>query len=110
MRDRGADGPGNRFGGHQSPFLMAAWTEAALLTGEGDEHLVAAVGTTDAGEAVVQIAAAKESAGHITDDRSPRTVLLGVSPVIGPLELGQVSLDGPKKRRLSRLARAVNRC
>jgi len=89
---------------------MATWTEAALLTGERDKHLVAAVGTTDAGEAVVQIAAAKESAGHVADNRSPRTVMFGITPVVGPLELRQVTLDGPKKRRLSRLARAVNRC
>ena len=49
---------------------MAAWTEAALLAGERDEHLVVAVGATDAGEAEVKIAAAKESAGHLTEDRS----------------------------------------
>ena len=61
-------------------------------------------------EAVVQVAAAKESAGHVADNRSPRTVMFGITPVVGPLELRQVTLDGPKKRRLSRLARAVNRC
>ncbi len=88
---------------------MATWTEASLLTGERDEHLVVAVGATDAGEAVVQIAAAKESTGHVTDDPTPRAVLFGVTPFIGPLELRQVTLDGLKKRRLSRSARAVNR-
>ena len=67
---------------------MATWTEAALLTGERDEHLVAAVGTTDAGEAVVQVAAAKESAGYVADNRSPRTKAFGVALIIGPLELG----------------------
>jgi hypothetical protein len=69
---------------------MATWTEAALLTGEGDEHLVAAVGTTDAGEAVVQIAAAEKSTGHVAYDRTPRNVLVGVTPGIRPLERGQV--------------------
>ena len=69
--------------------------EAALLTGERDERLEVAVGATDAGEAVVQVAAAKESAGHVADNRSPRTVMFGITPVIDPLELGQVSLNGP---------------
>ena len=76
MRNRTADGLGDRLGGQQGALLMAAWTEAALLAGEGDEHLVAAVGATDAGEAEVQIAAAKESAGHVADDRTPRAVAL----------------------------------
>ena len=67
---------------------------------------MAAVGATDAGEAEVQIAAAKESAGHVADDRTSRGVVL----VVGPLELGQVTLNGLVKPRLPRLARAVNRC
>ncbi len=77
-----------------------------MLTGEGHEHLVAAVGATDACEAVVQIAAAKESAGHVADDRTSRGVVL----VVGPLELGQVTFDGFIEGRLSRPVRAVNRC
>jgi hypothetical protein len=89
---------------------MAAWTEAALLAGEGDEHLVAAVGATDAGEAEVQITTEEESTGHIADDRSPRTVLFGIAPVKGPLELGQVALDRLVQRRLSWQSRPVNRC
>ena len=105
----GADGLGDRLGGRQGAFLVAAWTEAALLAEEGDEHLVAAVGATDAGEAEVQIAAAKESAGHLTDDRTPRAVAAGVSFVVGPLEIAEVNLDGLVQRRLSRLARPVNR-
>ena len=109
MRNRNADGLADRFGGQQGALLMAVWTEAALLAGKGDEHFVSTIGTTDAGEAEVQIAAAEKSTGHIADDRSPRTVLFCVSPVIGSLELGQVTLNGFAKRRLPRLARAVNR-
>ena len=92
-----------------SILLMAAWTEAALLAGEGDEHLVAAVGATDAGEAEVQIAAAKESAGHLTDDRTPRAVAAGVALVVGPLEIAEVNLDGLVQRRMTWPARPVNR-
>jgi hypothetical protein len=70
---------------------------------------VSTIGTTEAGEAEVQIAAAEKSTGHIADDRSPPTVLFCVSPVIRSLELGQVTLNGFVKRSLPRLARAVNR-
>ena len=86
--DRDTDGLCDRLGGHQSSFLVAAWTEAALLAGYGDEHLVAAVGATNASEAEVQIATPKEPAGHVTDDRTPRAVQFGVTPVVGSLELG----------------------
>jgi hypothetical protein len=41
-------------------FLGATGAHAALLAGEGDEELVAAVGTTDAGKAVMQVAALEE--------------------------------------------------
>ena len=91
---------GDGLGGQQASFLMAARTETTLLAGEGDEHLVAAVGATDACEAEVQIAAAKESAGHVADDRTPRAVAPGVVLVVGPLELGQVTFDGLIQRRL----------
>ena len=74
---------------------MAARTEAALLTGEGDEHLVLAVGAADAGEAEVYIAAAKEPPGHVPDDRSPWAVAFGLTGVVGPLELGEVTFDCP---------------
>jgi hypothetical protein len=67
---------------------MAAWTQATLLAGEGDEHLVAAVGTADAGEAKVQVAAAEEPAGHLADDRTPRAVVFCITLVVGALELG----------------------
>jgi hypothetical protein len=40
MTDSTADGLGDRLGGQQGALLMATWTEAALLAGEGDEHLV----------------------------------------------------------------------
>ncbi len=89
---------------------MAAWTKATLLAGEGDEHLVSAVGAADAGEAEVQVAATEEPAGDFADDRSPRTECLGVTRAVGALELGEVTLDGPVQRRTSRLAWPVDGC
>ena len=41
--DGSADRLGDRFSRQQGALLMAAWTKASLLTGEGYEHLVAAV-------------------------------------------------------------------
>jgi hypothetical protein len=40
--------------GQQRPLLVAGRAGAALLAGEGHEHLVVAVGAADAGEALVQ--------------------------------------------------------
>ena len=37
---------------------MAAWRKAALLAVKSDEHFMSTIGTTDAGEAEVQIAEA----------------------------------------------------
>jgi hypothetical protein len=49
MGDRRADFFGNVQRGQQRPLLVARGTGAALLTGEGDEYLVLAVGTTNSG-------------------------------------------------------------
>jgi len=51
-----ADRVGDRLGGQQGSLLMAACTKATLLTGEGDEHLVVAVGAADPGETEVHVA------------------------------------------------------
>ncbi|MGB5888398.1 MAG: hypothetical protein WBH75_00345 [Thermoanaerobaculia bacterium] len=44
-------GPGRP---QQLPLLMTAWTKAAQLAGEGDQKLVPAVGTADAGQTLVE--------------------------------------------------------
>ena len=60
------------------PLLMAAWTNATLRAGEGDEHFVAAVRAANAGKAEVQVAAAEEPADDLSDDASPLAVAFGV--------------------------------
>ena len=105
-----ANGLGDRFSRQQGALLMAAWTKAALLTGEGDENLVAAVRAPNAGKAEVQVAAAEEFAYNFADDQSPRAVAFCVALVIGTLEFRIVTLDGPVERRLPRPARAVDGC
>ena len=51
MCDGRADFFGNVDRGQQRPLLVARGTRAALLAGEGDEHLVLAVGAADSREA-----------------------------------------------------------
>ena len=57
MRDGKTDLFADVQGSQKSPFLMAGGTRTALLAGEGDKHLMLAVGTANAGEAFLQIAA-----------------------------------------------------
>ena len=54
-------------------FLVAGRAGAALLAGEGHEHLVLAVRAADAGEALVQIAALEEGLHAVPDDRARRS-------------------------------------
>jgi hypothetical protein len=60
-------------------FLGAAWADAALFAGEGDEELVFAVWAADAGEAVLEIAAFEESGDGLVNDRPPEAELAGVA-------------------------------
>lgn len=53
----------------QGALLVAAWADATLFAGEGDEQLVVAVAALDAGEAFVQVATF-EVAGDGALDRS----------------------------------------
>ena len=66
-------------------FPMAGGTPA-LLAGEGDEHLMAAVRAADAGEALVQIAALEKGRHGALDDRPPEAVLGLESLVVDLLE------------------------
>jgi len=47
-------------GRQERPLLVAGGAGAALLAGEGHEHLVVAVRAADPGEAFVQVAAAEK--------------------------------------------------
>ena len=57
-----ADGAGDPVAGLAHPALMAGGAEMASLAGEGEQALVAAVGTLEAGEPGGEIAAAVEGA------------------------------------------------
>ena len=64
------------------PLLVAGGTRAALLAGEGDEHLVLAVGAANAGKTSLQIAALEKGGHRLLDDRPPVPVLVLITLVI----------------------------
>jgi len=73
--------------GQQRPLLVARGACAALLAGEGDEHLVLAVGAVHTGEAFLQIAALEIGGHRLLDDRPPETVLLLINGHYGQWKL-----------------------
>ena len=86
MGNRRADFPGNVQRGQQRPLLVAGGTRAALLAGEGDEHLMLTVGAANAGVAFLQIAALEKGGHRLLDRRSPETVLGLITLVVDLLE------------------------
>jgi len=87
----------------------AGWAGAALLAGEGHEHLVGAVGAAHAGEAFAQITALEVGLDGVADDGAPEAVLGREALVVDALELVEVSGgDAPEAGGL-RVAGAVER-
>jgi hypothetical protein len=75
MRDGKTDLFGHVDGRQQTAFLVAGGAGGALFARIGNEHLVLAVGTADAGEALVQITALEKGRHGALDDRPPEAVL-----------------------------------
>ena len=67
---------GNVDRGDQHALLVAAWADAALLTGKRYEQVVPAIGAAHSGEPLAQVAAAKIGIHRFTDDGSKETVAL----------------------------------
>jgi hypothetical protein len=103
-----ADGVCDRLRREHGPFLMATGTQATLPAGEGHEHLVPAVRTTDPREAKVQVAAAEKGACRVADHGTPGTIARGIPVVVGLFELRQEPLDHLIERRGARLARTID--
>ena len=79
----------------QGPFLVAGRAGAALLAGEGDEHLVVAVRAADAGEALLQVAALQKCLHRAFDDRAPEAILSRKPLVIDLLEGLEMLIQQP---------------
>jgi len=108
MGDVQADVLGHVHAEQERAFLRAARADAALLAGEGDEELVAAVRAADAGEAVLEVTALEEPVDGLVKYRSPVAVLAGVPVGVDGAELVDVFSDEAVEVRFEALAWAVD--
>jgi len=107
MSDRRANFFGDVQRGQQRPLLVAGGTSTALLAGEGDEHLMLAVGAANSGEAFLQIAALEKGRHRMFDDRPPETVLGLIALVVDLLEGFKMLVEQAPQIRGLRIAWAV---
>ena len=82
MGDGSTDFFGNVHRGQQRPLLVAGRASAALLAGEGDEHLVLAVGAANSRKPFLQTAALEKGGHRLLDDRPP-VAIPGLIPLVG---------------------------
>jgi hypothetical protein len=87
MRNRKTDLFGNVNRGQQGPFLVTRWARTPLLAGEGDKHLVLAVGATNPSKSCLQIATL-EKGGYRTLDDGPPVAVLGSKAIVVDLLKG----------------------
>jgi len=107
------DGRADLFGyvqrGQQRPLLVAGGTSAALLAGEGDEHLMLAVGAANSGKAFLQIAALEKGRHRLFDDRPPVAILGLIALVVDLLEGVKMLIEQPPQVGGPGIAWAVKR-
>jgi hypothetical protein len=108
MGNESADLVGEMEAKKEGAFLGATGADAALLAGEGDEEFVPAIGATDAGEAVVEVAALEELVDGLVDDGSPITKLAGITFGIDGAEVIEVLADEAMEVGFQRLTGAVD--
>jgi hypothetical protein len=89
-------------------FLDATGADAALLAGEGDEELVAAIGAADAGEAVLEVAALEEAADGLVVDPAPVAELASVTLGIDGPELIEAFAQELMEVRFQRPPRSID--
>jgi len=104
----GANVLGHPAGLLQRPLLVARRAETTPPAGIRDQEFLAALGTADAGEAVLEIAALEELLHDRPDDGSPETVALLVTLLVDRLELRKEALDQTVKWRLVRAAGTID--
>jgi len=92
----------------EGAFLGTARADAALFAGECDEEFVAAIGATNPGEAVVEVAALKELGDGLIDDGPPVPELAGITFGIDGAEVIEVFTDEAMEVRFERFSGAVD--
>ncbi len=96
MRHGKTDLLGHVHGGQQAPFWVArAGAAKALLAGIGHKYLVLAVGTAQAGEAVVKIAAFEKGRQPALDNRPPEAVVGLIALGVDLLERVKMFIQQP---------------
>jgi hypothetical protein len=88
--------------------LMAARAEVARLAGEGEEALVAAVGTLEPRESGGEVSAAVELANDVNGVASQRAVNGAVAFLITGLEIGPAMVHNLPQGRSTGTARAID--
>ena len=109
MRDRKTDLFGNVNRGQQGPFLVTRWARTPLLAGEGDKHLVLAVGATNPSKSCLQIATLEKGGHGLLDDRPPIAVLGLKAFIVDLLEGVKVFVDHAPQIRRFRITWLVER-
>ena len=106
--DRGEHLLAQPLGPQDLPLLLARGAERPPAAGERHQHAPPALAAPEAGEAVLEQAAAQELPQHPLDHRSKRPVLPCEALGPDPQQLLQVALDELEQRRLARLSRPVD--
>jgi len=109
VRHLEAEDSGDPVAGLADFALMAARAEVARLAGEGEEALVAAVGTLEPRESGGEVSAAVELANDVNGVASQRAVNGAVAFLITGFEVGPAVVDDLPEGRGSGTARAVDR-
>ena len=102
--------------GQQRPLLVTGGTRGhrraamvGLLAGEGDEHLLLAVGAANASEPFLQIAALEKGGHRLLDDRPPVAIRRLIALVVDLLEGIKMFVKQAPQVRGLRIACAVER-
>jgi hypothetical protein len=103
-----AEDAGDPVAGLADFALMATWTEVARLAGEGEEALVAAVGTLEPRESGGEVSAAVELANDVNGVASQRAVNGAVAFLVTGFEVGPAVVDELPEGRGSGTARAID--
>jgi len=103
MRHLGANVLGHPTRFLQRPLLVARRAETSAAAGIRHEKLLATLGATDAGEAVLEVPALEELAHHRPDDGPPEAIPLLVTLLVDRLKLRKEALDQFVEWRLVRV-------
>jgi len=92
----------------QRPLLVARRAETSAAAGIRDQELLATLGATDAGEAVLEVPALEELLHDRPDNRPPEAIPLLVTLLVHRLKLRKEALDQFVEWRLVRVPGTIN--